>query len=97
MAIKKTLGYSQSSIKEMGDPQQKPKQRYQLNVAPPKGDPIYGQDGEIIGYKQPDEKALAAYKLKKEGRARRKKFVIAKGKKTAKRRKLLLNIKEATA
>jgi len=94
---KRTLGYSPASMRERGDPQRKPKQTYGLNTGPPKGDPIYGRDGEITGYKQPDEKAMAAYRLKKEGRERRKKFVIAKGKKTAKRRKLLLNIKEATA
>ena len=41
--------------------------------------------------------ARKAAKLKAEGLARRKKFVIAKGKKVAKKRKLLLNIKEASA
>ena len=94
---KKTLGYSPATMRERGDPNREPKKRYNLNNKPPKGDPIYGRDGEIKGYKQPKEKDLAAYRLRKEGRARRKKFVIAKGKKTAKRRKLLLNIKEASA
>lgn len=41
--------------------------------------------------------ALKAAKLAAKGRGRRKKFVIAKGKKVAKKRKLLLNIKEASA
>lgn len=45
----------------------------------------------------PDPKAVAAARMKAEGRKNRKKFEDEKGKKVKKRRKLLLNIKEASS
>lgn len=45
----------------------------------------------------PDPKAVAAARMKAEGRKNRKKFEAEKGKKVKKRRKLLLNIKEASS
>lgn len=45
----------------------------------------------------PDPKAVAAARMKAEGQKNRKKFEDEKGKKVKKRRKLLLNIKEASS
>ena len=45
----------------------------------------------------PNPKAVAAARMKAEGRKNRKKFEDEKGKKVKKRRKLLLNIKEASS
>ena len=45
----------------------------------------------------PDPKAVAAARMKAEGRKNRKKFEAEKGKKVKKRRKLLLYIKEASS
>ena len=45
----------------------------------------------------PDPKAVAAARMKAEGQKNRKKFEAEKGKKVKKRRKLLLNIKEASS
>ena len=44
---------------------------------------------------KPDAKAVAAARMKAEGRKNRKKFEAEKGKKVKKRRKLLLKIKDS--
>tara|TARA_R110000737_G_scaffold342497_2_gene367378 strand:+ start:979 stop:1374 length:396 start_codon:yes stop_codon:yes gene_type:complete len=99
--VKTDLGYFSAALKgekyDDPNPERTAERAAQSWAAMEASSNSSSDSGSAASPAKPDPKAIAAAKLKAEGRARRKKFVIAKGKKVAKKRKLLLNIKEASA
>ena len=101
VSVKTDLGYFSAALKgekyDDPNPERTAERAAQSWAAMEASSNSSSDSGSAASPAKPDPKAIAAAKLKAEGRARRKKFVIAKGKKVAKKRKLLLNIKEASA